>query len=135
MGCRVFSRAEFPALLHRWGTHLNLMVEAYSIRGSMIKGIGRVSNYIVFSVGNGRRIRFWLDSWCGDEALCNSFPSLFALAVSKEEWVAEVWDPSVFNDWEVVLVEWLLLTIQGKRVSAEVEDREIWKKTKVGFSQ
>ncbi|RVX19381.1 hypothetical protein CK203_008774 [Vitis vinifera] len=55
----------------------------------------RLSNYIVFSVGNGRRIRFWLDSWCGDEALCSSFPSLFALAISKEEWVAEVWDPSV----------------------------------------
>ena len=30
-------------------------------------------------------------------------------------------------------MEWLLLTIQGKRVSAEVEDREIWKKTKSGF--
>ena len=55
----------------------------------------RLSNYIVFSVGNGRRIRFWLDSWCGDEALCSSFPSLFALAISKEEWVAEVWDPLV----------------------------------------
>ena len=45
----------------------------------------RLSNYIVFSVGNGRSIRFWLDSWCADEALCNSFPSLFALTVSKEE--------------------------------------------------
>ena len=55
----------------------------------------RLSNYIVFSVGNGRRIRFWLDSWYGDEAFCNSFPSLFALAVSKEEWVAEVWVISV----------------------------------------
>ena len=43
-----------------------------------------LSNYIVFFVDNGRRTRFWLDSWCGDEALCNSFPSLFALAVSKE---------------------------------------------------
>ena len=50
----------------------------------------RLSNYIVFFVGNGRRIKFWLDSWCGDGALCNSFPSVFALAVSKEEWVAEV---------------------------------------------
>ena len=27
----------------------------------------------------------------------------------------------------------LLMTIQGKRVSAEVEDRVIWKKTKSGF--
>ena len=55
----------------------------------------RLSNYIVFSVGNGRRIRFLLDSWYGDEAFYNSFPSLFALAVSKEEWVAEVWGVSV----------------------------------------
>ena len=54
-----------------------------------------LSNYIGFSVGNGRRTKFWLDSWCGGEALCDSFPSLFALAVSKEEWVAEVWDSSV----------------------------------------
>ena len=93
----------------------------------------RLSNYIVFYVGNGRRIRFWLDSWCGDEALCNSFPSLFALVVSKEEWVAEVWDPLVFIDWEVVLVERLLMTIQSKRVSAEMEDKVIWKKTKNRF--
>ena len=59
--------------------------------------------------------------------------------------MAEVWDPLIeggswspcfsraFNDWEVVLVERLLMTIQGKRVSAEVEDRVIWKKTKNRF--
>ena len=32
------------------------------------------------------------------------------------------WSPCfsrAFNDWEVVLAEWLLMTIQGKRVSAE----------------
>ncbi|RVW63585.1 hypothetical protein CK203_057416 [Vitis vinifera] len=64
------------------------------------------------------------DKWCGDEALCDSFPSLYALVVSKEKWVAEVWDPSIeggcwslhfsrpFNNWEVDLVEQLLLTIQ-----------------------
>ncbi|RVX05637.1 hypothetical protein CK203_027242 [Vitis vinifera] len=46
-----------------------------------------LSNNIVFSVGNGRKVRFWKDIWCGDEALCDSFPSLFDLAVSKEEWV------------------------------------------------
>ena len=45
-----------------------------------------------FSVGNGRRVRFWEDRWCGDKALSISFPSLYALATSKEEWVAEVWD-------------------------------------------
>lgn len=44
----------------------------------------------VFSVGNGRRVRFWNDRWCGDEALSISFPSLYALVTSKEVWVAEV---------------------------------------------
>ena len=68
---------------------------------------------------------------------CGFLPSLIylrALIKKKEEWVAEVWDPSVeggswspclsraFNDWEVVLVERLLMTIQGKRVGAKVED-------------
>ena len=88
----------------------------------------RLSNYIGFSMGNGRSTRFWLDSWCGDEALCNSFPSLFALAVFKKEWVAEVWDSSIeggswsphflraFNDWEVVLVECLLMFKERKLV-------------------
>ena len=92
----------------------------------------RLSNYIGFSVGNGSRIRFWLDPWCGGEALCNSFPSLFALVVSKEEWDSSVeggsWSPHflrAFNDWEVVLVERLLWTIQGIRVSANLEDRVI----------
>ena len=53
-----------------------------------------LSNYIGFSVGNGSRIKFWLDPWCGGKALCNSLPFLFALMVSKEEWVAEVWETS-----------------------------------------
>ena len=59
--------------------------------------------------------------------------------------MAEVWDPSVeggnwsprfsraFNDWEVVLVEQLLMTIQGKRVTAELEEKVVWKKTKNGI--
>ena len=29
-------------------------------------------------------MRFWEDRWCGDEALSRSFPSLYALATSKE---------------------------------------------------
>ena len=43
-----------------------------------------LSDKIVFEVGNERRVRFWKDKWCGNEALCVSFPSLFALASSKE---------------------------------------------------
>ena len=98
----------------------------------------------MFFVGSGRRVRFWKDKWCGDEVLCYSFPSLYALAVSKEEWVVEVWDPLVeggswslfsrpFNDREVDLVEQLLFTIQRKRVSANLENRVVWKLSKDGI--
>ena len=43
----------------------------------------------VFFVGDGRRVRFWKDKWRGNNALCDSFPSLYALVDSKETWVAE----------------------------------------------
>ncbi|RVW89825.1 hypothetical protein CK203_034486 [Vitis vinifera] len=50
---------------------------------------------ISFSVGNGRRVSFWRDRWCGDAPLCDSFPSIYALSIEKEAWVADVWDPLV----------------------------------------
>ena len=51
-------------------------------------------NNLVFFLGDGRRVRFWEDRWCGDDALSVSFPSLYVLVASKEAWVAEVWDSS-----------------------------------------
>ena len=39
---------------------------------------------VVLFVGDGRRLNFWKDKWCGEVALRVSFPSLFALAVNKE---------------------------------------------------
>ena len=41
------------------------------------------SNNIGFSMGNGKKVRFWKDKWCGDVALCDSFPFLYALVESK----------------------------------------------------
>ena len=33
-----------------------------------------VSSKLSFSVGNGKRIKFWKDKWCMDESLNVSFP-------------------------------------------------------------
>ena len=38
----------------------------------------QLSNYIGFSVGNGHRIRFWLDPWCAG-GLCATFSPLCLL--------------------------------------------------------
>ena len=46
-----------------------------------------------FSVGNDRNVKFWKDNWCGNFALCNSFPSLYAFASYKEAWLVELRDP------------------------------------------
>ena len=50
-----------------------------------------VRSRLFFVVGNGQRVKFWKDFWCGNKPLCVSFPSLFALAVFKYAWVKDVW--------------------------------------------
>ena len=47
-----------------------------------------------FILGNGRRIRFWEDRWCGSETLHELFTTLYALADSKGATLEEVWDSS-----------------------------------------
>ena len=87
-------------------------------------------------------IQFVKDKWCGNNTLCDSFPSLYALADSKDVWVADCWDSlgeeggwnplfsRPFNDWEVEVVERFLLTLQEKMLVIDLEDRVLWKETK-----
>ena len=104
-----------------------------------------LQNKVVFSMGNGTSVKFWKDNSCGNFALCNSFPSLYAFASYKEAWLVELWDHSggkgvwspkfsrPFNDWEVEEVEEverLLLLIRGRRLNPLLEDRMLWKETK-----
>ena len=44
------------------------------------------------SLGNERRISFWKNVWCGEEALRSLFPSPFILAVQKDAMVVDLWD-------------------------------------------
>ena len=48
----------------------------------------------MFFLCDGWRINFWKDVWCGEDPLCERFPVLYSLTVSKEAKVAEVWDNS-----------------------------------------
>ena len=42
-----------------------------------------------FVVGDGRRIEFWEDKWCGLEPLGETFPSLYAMTSSKGPYMAD----------------------------------------------
>ncbi|CBI24109.3 hypothetical protein VitviT2T_017099 [Vitis vinifera] len=93
-----------------------------------------VSSRTLFVVGYGRRVKFWRDRWWGDEPLCMSFPSLFALASSKEAWVADLWvhsskgggwNPSFFrplNDWD----SRMLLVKDSRQVVVEEREDEVF---------
>lgn len=50
-----------------------------------------MGKWVNFIMGSERRVRFCGDRWCMDEPLRDVFPSLFAIAVSKEAWVKGVW--------------------------------------------
>ena len=103
-----------------------------------------VRSRLFFVVGNGQRVKFWKDFWCGNEPLCVSFPSLFALAVFKYAWVKDVWCSNEgggswtplfsipFNDWELDEVCRFFLALYRKRVQQAVDDRVIWRETKCG---
>ena len=86
---------------------------------------------------DGRRVSFWKDVWCGEEALGRSFPTLFNMVVNKDALVRDVWDSSrerggwipcfdrSFNDWELREVENFLHAIQPLKVFASREGKLI----------
>ena len=105
------------------------------------------SQNAVFSLRDGRRINFWKDIWCGEEALCFGFPSLFNLASNKEAKIADIWDrdrgagswsPNFlrpFNDWEIEEVASLLHTLHEVSYCPSGEDKLLLKGDKEkGFS-
>ena len=101
----------------------------------------------VFTLGDGRRINFWKDIWCGEEALCFTYPSLFNLASNKEAKIADIWDrdrgagswsPNFLrplNDWEIKGVATLLHTLHEVSYCSSGEDKLLLKGDKgKGFS-
>jgi hypothetical protein len=66
-----------------------------------------------FDIGEGPKIRFWDDGWCGERALKEKYPGLFSIARFKEASIANNMEPSsnsiqwniqftrLLHDWEV----------------------------------
>ncbi|RVW76914.1 hypothetical protein CK203_051556 [Vitis vinifera] len=97
-----------------------------------------VLDNIGFKVGEGTKVNFCTDQWCGNEALSQTFPQLFALAVQRNATVNEMWDSSFgqggwnirlsrySNDWELEAIRELFHMLRDLRISSE-EDSVIWK--------
>ncbi|WVZ69841.1 hypothetical protein U9M48_018567 [Paspalum notatum var. saurae] len=50
-----------------------------------------------FHIGDGTQVRFWEDTWCGNQPLKLSYPSLFSIARKKGAIVADVMSSSPLN--------------------------------------
>ena len=92
-------------------------------------------------------INFWKDVWCGEEALCSRYPSLFNLALYKEAKIADIWDrdrgvgswsPTFLrplNDWEIEEPVRFLHTLHEVIYCPSGEDKLLLKNDKEkGFS-
>ena len=48
------------------------------------KGQDSMVGKIAIEVGDGSRVKFWNDKWCGSVPLCDVFPTLFVVTTNKE---------------------------------------------------
>jgi hypothetical protein len=108
------------------------------------KGWENFSKFLRFEVGDGSRIRFWHDLWCGDSILKEVFPDLFGIARVKDASVADnleslggsiQWNVSFIreaHDWEVDVFASFFQVLGATKVNFERADCLKWVPSKKG---
>jgi hypothetical protein len=104
----------------------------------MRKNWGAFSNYISYKVGDGFRIHFWHDIWCGYSALKYSFPERFSLARNKKTLVSEYMDHNSphtlwnlnfirdVHDWEIESLDSFLTLLYSMNPRSRATDSMVW---------
>ena len=76
-------------------------VQAKPLDSPFWKGLMRVKHEFfsrgAFVLGNGQQVRFWEDTWLGDEPLSQTYPSLFNIALHKNVTGANVLSRNPWN--------------------------------------
>ena len=89
----------------------------------------------MYDIGDGSKVQFWLDRWCGTSSLAVRYPDLYRISCSKEASVADLmrfsngvlhWDIHFFRDMHDQELEafWSFMdTIYGTPVRRIGEDK------------
>ena len=83
-------KSKFGLQNNRWDSGLasrSTYRSPWKFISSLYKEFGHL---VCFRVGDGRRIRFWEDVWCGEEALSNWFVDLYKLSLASNGTIAEL---------------------------------------------
>jgi len=91
-----------------------------------------------YEIGNGSKVLFWHDVWCGEIPLKTLFSELFLIARGKDAWVEEnmqrqngtiLWNilfSRPVHDWEVEAVSRFFEMLYTLKVKSEGEDKMCW---------
>jgi exonuclease III len=104
--------AKYGTVMGGWCSSPVNSPHGVSLWKTISKDWSSFKRFISFEVGDGSRVSFWHDVWCGDSTLKESFPTLFAIACNPTALVADIlqvnngtphWDLTFtryIQDWE-----------------------------------
>jgi hypothetical protein len=93
--------------------------------GNVFEG---VVQHVQYDIGDGTKVLFWHDVWCGEHPLKLVYPALFNIACNKDAWVKEYmerlndilhWNVQFIwlgHDWELEVVSHFFALLYSQKI-------------------
>jgi hypothetical protein len=110
----------------------------FGVWKSIRRGWDAFAVHVRYEIGNGSKVLFWHDVWCGEIPLKTLFSELFLIARGKDAWVEEnmqrqngtiLWNilfSRPVHDWEVEVVSRFFEMLYTLKIRSEGEDKMCW---------
>ena len=144
---RLVVDAKYGSLWGGWCSELGKGPYGVSVWKFIRRGWDNFFQHCAFVVGDGKRVKFWHDCWCGDMPLKGAFPELFVISGDREASVDDImsfpngilhWDIRFsrnVHDWELESLSSFMELIYSIPLKGEGDDKLGWRhKPNKGFS-